>query len=377
MKKTRDMTQPIQRKKFILAQHWIFIIIFWVVLLLSGSRVILASSSYTSVHEKTLVEPGLSSTATAKATSTIVPTATKTPTPTSIQPTTIRVTGYGVNLRTGPGTNFSAIRKLNTDEQLLLLGRFSDNTWLFVKTADGQEGWIKMSWVDLVGINLDDDLPVKTPSPAPPATIRVSGGRVNLRTGPGFNFSVIHKLDYDERLLLLGRLSDNTWLYVETLDGQEGWIKMSWVDLAGVSLYHDDHPITMSPPTETSTPVVLNGIEGHWIDIDLSEQMLRAYDGTDLMASFLVSTGIDLYPTERGQYHIYAKYRYTLMHGSDYYLPDVPYSMYYSGDFSIHGTYWHHNFGTPMSHGCVNMDTSEAEWLYNWSPIGTLVNIHR
>lgn len=89
MKKTRDMTQPIQRKKFILAQHWIFIIIFWVVLLLSGSRVILASSSYTSVHEKTLVEPGLSSTATAKATSTIVPTATKTPTPTSIQPTKI------------------------------------------------------------------------------------------------------------------------------------------------------------------------------------------------------------------------------------------------------------------------------------------------
>jgi lipoprotein-anchoring transpeptidase ErfK/SrfK len=295
MTKTTDMIQPTQRKKFILAQHWIFIIILLVFVLLSGSRVILASSSYTSVHGNMLVEPGLSSTATAKATSTSEPTATKTPTPSSTPPTTIWVSGNRVNLRTGPGTNFSAIRKLN----------------------------------------------------------------------------------YDEQLLLLGRLSDNTWLYVKTSDGQEGWITMSWVDLAGVNLYHDDYPFSMSPPTETSTPVVLNGIEGHWIDIDLSEQVLRAYDGTDLVASFLVSTGIDLFPTETGQYHIYVKYRYSTMRGSDFFLPDVPYSMYYSGDFSIHGTYWHHNFGTPMSHGCVNMDTSDAEWLYNWSSIGTLVNIHR
>ena len=353
MTKTTDMVQPTQRKRFIMAQHWIFIIVLMVFVLLSGSRVILASSSNTSIHGNMLVEQGLSSTATAKATSTSEQTATKTPTPSLTPLTTIWVSGNRVNLRTGPGTNFSAIRKLNYDEQLLLLGRLSDNTWLYVKTSDGQEGWITMSWVDLAGVNLDHDYPVKTPSPAPPATIWVSGNRVNLRTGPGTNFSAIRKLNYDEQLLLLGRLSDNTWLYVKTSDGQEGWITMSWVDLVGVILYHDDYPFRMSPPTETSTPVVLNGIEGHWIDIDLSEQMLRAYDGTDLVAPFLVSTGIDIFPTETGQYHIYVKYRYSTMRGSDYFLPDVPYSMYYSGDFSIHGTYWHHNFGTPMSHGCI------------------------
>jgi len=71
------------------------------------------------------------------------------------------------------------------------------------------------------------------------------------------------------------------------------------------------------------------------------------------------------------------KFLFTDMHGSDYFLPDVPFTMYYSGDFSIHGTYWHHKFGTPMSHGCINMDTSEAEWLYNWASVGTIVNIHR
>jgi lipoprotein-anchoring transpeptidase ErfK/SrfK len=138
-----------------------------------------------------------------------------------------------------------------------------------------------------------------------------------------------------------------------------------------------DYPTAVAPPTETATRVVLSGVEGRWIDIDLSEQTLRAYEGSELVGSFLVSTGINKYPTETGQYHIYVKYLSSLMHGEDYYLPDVPYSMYYSGDFSIHGTYWHHNFGTPMSHGCVNMDISEAEWLFNWSAIGTLVNIHR
>ena len=118
------------------------------------------------------------------------------------------------------------------------------------------------------------------------------------------------------------------------------------------------------------------GIEGRWIDIDISEQKLYAYEGTKLMGSFLVSTGIDLYPTERGRYHIDAKLLYSDMRGTDYFLPDVPFTMYYHGDFAIHGTYWHHNFGTPMSHGCINMDISDAEWIYNWASIGTLVNIH-
>jgi lipoprotein-anchoring transpeptidase ErfK/SrfK len=64
------------------------------------------------------------------------------------------------------------------------------------------------------------------------------------------------------------------------------------------------------------------------------------------------------------------------MSGPGYFLPDVPYTMYFYQDYGIHGTYWHHNFGTPMSHGCVNMVTEEARWLFNWSFVGILVNIH-
>jgi lipoprotein-anchoring transpeptidase ErfK/SrfK len=50
--------------------------------------------------------------------------------------------------------------------------------------------------------------------------------------------------------------------------------------------------------------------------------------------------------------------------------------MYFYKSYGIHGTYWHHNFGHPMSHGCVNMYTPDAEWMYYWASVGTLVNIH-
>lgn len=124
------------------------------------------------------------------------------------------------------------------------------------------------------------------------------------------------------------------------------------------------------------TPPAVGGNGEHWIDVDLTNQMLYAYEGDTVVASFLVSTGVAAYPTVTGQYHIYVKYLSTLMTGPGYYLPDVPYTMYFYEGYGIHGTYWHNNFGTPMSHGCVNMRTSDAEWVYNWASVGTLVNIH-
>lgn len=113
-----------------------------------------------------------------------------------------------------------------------------------------------------------------------------------------------------------------------------------------------------------------------WIDIDLTRQMLYAYEGDTVVASFLVSTGLPDTPTITGSYNVYVKYYAADMRGPGYYLPDVPYTMYYYRGYGIHGTYWHSNFGTPMSHGCVNMETSEAGWLFEWSYVGIPVIIH-
>lgn len=119
------------------------------------------------------------------------------------------------------------------------------------------------------------------------------------------------------------------------------------------------------------------GYDGeHWIDVDLSQQRVYAYAGDTLVNSFIVSTGTWQTPTVTGKYKVWIKLRSTDMSGPGYYLPDVPYVMYFYKGYGLHGTYWHNNFGTPMSHGCVNLTIPDAEWLYNFSRVGTVVNVH-
>jgi lipoprotein-anchoring transpeptidase ErfK/SrfK len=116
--------------------------------------------------------------------------------------------------------------------------------------------------------------------------------------------------------------------------------------------------------------------EGRWIDVDLSEQIVTAYDGATPVRHFIVSTGTWQHPTLTGQFRVWVKLASTPMAGPGYYLPGVPWTMYYYRGYALHGTYWHSNFGTPMSHGCVNLTIVEAEWLYNFASVGTLVNVH-
>ena len=136
------------------------------------------------------------------------------------------------------------------------------------------------------------------------------------------------------------------------------------------------------PPTNAPNApppaVVANGNHGsaRWIDVNLSTQSVYAYEGNTVVNSFIVSTGTALHPTVIGQYKIYVKYQAANMSGPGYFLPNVPYVMYFYKGYGLHGTYWHHNFGTPMSHGCVNLETSNAQWLFNWASVGTLVNVH-
>jgi lipoprotein-anchoring transpeptidase ErfK/SrfK len=133
------------------------------------------------------------------------------------------------------------------------------------------------------------------------------------------------------------------------------------------------------PPTAVPVANVVNptgsSVE-HWIDVDLTNQRLVAYEGDTPVYWVTVSTGLPGTPTVTGQYRIYVKYPAQTMSGPGYYLPDVPYVMYFYQGYGIHGTYWHNNFGHPMSHGCVNTPTPDAQWLYNWAEVGTLINVH-
>ncbi len=113
------------------------------------------------------------------------------------------------------------------------------------------------------------------------------------------------------------------------------------------------------------------------IYVDLPTQTLYAYQGNTLVMKTLISSG-KWHPTPDGDFTIWIKLRATRMtggSGADYYdLPNVPYVMFFANNdvsqaegFSLHGAYWHSNFGHPMSHGCVNMRIVDAKELYDWA----------
>lgn len=115
------------------------------------------------------------------------------------------------------------------------------------------------------------------------------------------------------------------------------------------------------------------GADRKWIEIDLGSQKLRAWEDNNLIYEFIVSTGTKWTPTPVGEFRIWIKLRYHTMEGGSkiygnyYYLPNVPFVMYFHKGYGIHGTYWHNNFGTPMSHGCVNLSNPDAEKLFWWA----------
>lgn len=109
-----------------------------------------------------------------------------------------------------------------------------------------------------------------------------------------------------------------------------------------------------------------------WIEVDLGKQKMIAHQGNTVFLETLISSGL-WGKTVPGEFKIWYKIRSTKMEGGNkalgtyYYLPNVPYTMFFNNDIGIHGTYWHQNFGQPMSHGCVNTPTPMAERLFYWT----------
>ncbi|MFZ5932863.1 MAG: L,D-transpeptidase [Patescibacteria group bacterium] len=144
---------------------------------------------------------------------------------------------------------------------------------------------------------------------------------------------------------------------------------------------------------DAGEPVLGTASSERFIEVDLSEQRLRAWEGSSLFLETLVSTGLPWWPTPTGEFRIWTKLRSTKMEGGSgryyYNLPNVPFVMYFENaqvpswrGYGLHGTYWHNDFGTPRSHGCVNLPTGVTKELFYWvnsktkdSP-GTRIVIH-
>jgi lipoprotein-anchoring transpeptidase ErfK/SrfK len=148
------------------------------------------------------------------------------------------------------------------------------------------------------------------------------------------------------------------------------------------------------------------------IEVNLSTQMVYAYEYGNVIFKTNVSSGVPGRPlsdglpttTPSGKFSIMDKVPAKHMGNSyfssettgnlladidNYVLPGVPWSLFFTREgHAFHGTYWHENFGTPMSKGCINMRSNEANWLFRWAKpthsldavatrgLGTVVEIH-
>lgn len=116
------------------------------------------------------------------------------------------------------------------------------------------------------------------------------------------------------------------------------------------------------------------------IRVNLNEQTLAYYFNDIELEKFLISSGIASMPTPRGKFSVLDKVPNKTYGGVGYnfYYPNTRWNLHFTTQrlqFFIHGAYWHNNFGQPMSHGCVNVSYAQMERLYNFTEVGTEVEI--
>ncbi|WP_437783495.1 L,D-transpeptidase [Sorangium sp. So ce1097] len=116
-----------------------------------------------------------------------------------------------------------------------------------------------------------------------------------------------------------------------------------------------------------------------WIDVSINQQSLVAYEGTRPVFVTLVSTGADglgdwktTRSTIQGLFRIHTKHVTVTMDGDEededpFDFRDVPFVQYFTEGFAFHAAYWHDDFGTPRSHGCINLAPLDAAWLFEWT----------
>jgi L,D-transpeptidase catalytic domain len=134
-----------------------------------------------------------------------------------------------------------------------------------------------------------------------------------------------------------------------------------WIAAGDVRVFASAPPPPLLEPRE------------RWIDVDIDNQILVAFEGDLPVYATLVSSGGTTTPTETGVYRMWLKESEADMKGLNgedpYSVATVPWTQFFSPEkgLALHTAYWHDQFGTRRSHGCVNLAPRDARWLYFWS----------
>ncbi len=180
------------------------------------------------------------------------------PTALNAQETAVVNTG-ALNVRSGPGVNYNVVTVVYQGQAVTLLGRNSNNSWVKVQTAGGQQGWVNAAYIQAnVAVNT---LPVLDVGAAPiTVTGLVNTGALNVRTGPDVTYPSIAVVNGGVQLNLIGRTANGIWVKVSLADGQQGWVNTSLLILsADVNYLPEIAAPTPTPPTVTPQATINSG----------------------------------------------------------------------------------------------------------------------
>jgi hypothetical protein len=185
---------------------------------------------------------------------------------------------------------------------------------------------------------------------------------VPVRVEPNFQAKVLGYFSTINRVKVLAiKKADNSVWY--QIDG--GSFPGAYVEAKFVT------PIPQPVPDQKAAMPKTVKTGDYWINLNIGQEVLTVFRGTDPVFASYVSIGMKVSPTIQGTFNIQYKYVATRMRGgppaaTHYYdLPNVPWTMYYHGSFGIHGAYWHDEFGVPKSSGCTNMTIGDSKYVFN------------
>ena len=141
----------------------------------------------------------------------------------------VSVNAIKLNVRTGPGTSYPVISQVKMDDSLNVIAKDIDNGWLKVQVKNSSTGWVSGKYVTIATndtVNITSKDVVVADGPA-----QVTVSKLNVRSGPGTNYSVISQVKKGDILAVIASVTSNDWLKIQFKDGYTGWVSGKYVTL--------------------------------------------------------------------------------------------------------------------------------------------------
>lgn len=196
-----------------------------------------------------------------------------------------------LNVRSGPGLNFSVNTRATRNNVVSLIGRNADGTWVQVRLTNGAQGWVSNAYI--VANVAISTLAVTSTTQTPPPVSAIATNAIqalNVRYGPGYGYGIMTVIGYGYQTSIVGRNADGSWIHVQLADGSRGWVVSSYVILS-VSITQIPVVGGTIPPPSTRTHTVQLGETLFRISLryNVNLQTLAAVNG--IGSNYLIYAG--------------------------------------------------------------------------------------